>query len=111
MTLTLEALPLPLHTDEHGAVRVGGTRVTLDTVIYAFWDGETPEQIAQDYSTLELADIYAVIAYYLRQRPDVDAYLCQREKQAADMRAYVESRHDSTGVRERLVARKMSQGS
>ncbi len=48
-------------------MRVAGTRVTLETVVAAFCHGATAEQIAHDYP-LELADIYAVITFYLRQR-------------------------------------------
>ena len=46
--------------------------------------GATPEAIVQRYSTLTLSDVYAVIAYYLRHRRDVEAYLARREQQAAD---------------------------
>lgn len=57
---------VPLAKSDDGVIRVGGTRVTLETVVTAFDAGSTPEEIAQDYATLKLDDIYAVITYYLR---------------------------------------------
>ncbi|MEW5830264.1 MAG: DUF433 domain-containing protein, partial [Chloroflexota bacterium] len=52
MTLEIETQPLPLAVDIDGVVRISGTRVTLDTVIYAFLDGATAEEIAQQYPSL-----------------------------------------------------------
>ncbi len=78
MTLSIVETPAPLRTDADGNVRVGGTRVTLDTVVEAFLEDATAEEIAQQYTALSLADVYSVIGYCLRQRPAVDAYLEQR---------------------------------
>ena len=108
MALSLEAMPVPLKTDPDGAVRVGSTRVTLDTVVAAYMHGATAEEIVQRYPSLDLADVYSVLGFYLRQQPQVDAYLRQRQQQADAVRAYNESRHDPSGVRERLLARKKS---
>src|SRR5947208_1143305 len=71
--LLADALPLhgdrpPLRTDEGGVVRVGKSRVTLDLVVSQYENGMTPEEIVHAYDTLALADVYAVIAYYLRHR-------------------------------------------
>lgn len=106
MNLSLAASPIPLHTDSDGVVRVGNTRVTLETVIGAFLDGASAEEIAYQYPSLDLADVYAVIAYYLRRRSDVDDYLQQRHQQADAVRKQNEIRFDPTGVRERLLARR-----
>jgi len=59
---------VPIETDADGVIRVGKTRVTLDTLITAFNDGATAEEIAQQYPAVSLADVYAVIAYYLKRR-------------------------------------------
>ena len=80
MPLPLTADPAPLEMDDDGVVRVGKTRVTLDTVVAAFLDGATAEEIAQQYPFLLLADIYHVIGHYLRHRPEVDTYLRQRQQ-------------------------------
>ena len=97
---------VPLHTDIDGVVRVAGTRVTLDTIVGAFEAGATAEEIAQQYSSVPLVDIYSVITYYLRHRKQVDVYLSGREAQAARVREDVERRFPSAGIRERLLARR-----
>lgn len=79
--------PVPLEVDRHGVVRVGSTRVTLDSVVSAFRAGATAEQIAQQYPSIELADVYAVITYYLRHRALVEEYLHERGEAALPVRA------------------------
>jgi uncharacterized protein (DUF433 family) len=63
MSLIIIDTPIPLKTDVDGVVRVGNTRVTLDTVIIAFKEGATAEEIVSQYPSLLLADVYAVIGY------------------------------------------------
>lgn len=87
-------------------IRVGRTRVTLDTVVYAFNHGATAEEIVQQYAALRLGDVYAIIAYYLHAQAEVDAYLQQRERQAAAVRRQNEQRFERAGIRERLLARR-----
>ena len=105
-TLQIQPIPLPLAIDKNGVVKVGGTRVTLDTVVKAFIRGATAEEIAQQYPTLTLSDIYATISYYLRNRKEVDKYLGKRKKQAQAIKRENEKRLDPHGIRERLLARK-----
>ena len=97
---------VPLGTDADGVIRVSHTRVTLDTLIFAFLEGATAEEIAQQYPSLELADIYAVIAYYLRHRSNVELYLRKRQKQADVVRKGNEKRFAPRGIRARLLARR-----
>ncbi len=97
--------PIPLETDANGVVRVAGTRVTLDTLVAAFSTGATSEEIVQDYPSLELSDVYAVLTYYLRHRGEVEAYLRQRRDETAQVRQENERRFPSSGLRERLLAR------
>jgi uncharacterized protein (DUF433 family) len=99
------SLEIPLRADNDGVIRVAQTRVTLDTVVGAFNDGATAEQIVQQYPTLQLGDIYLVIAYYLRRQDDVDAYLRRRAMKSAEVRKEIEARFDPRGIRERLIAR------
>jgi len=95
-----------LVTDADGVTRVKATRVTLDTVVRAFAEGATAEEIAQQYPTLALADVYSVLTYYLRRRDEVDAYLAEQRQKSARVRSENEGRFDPQGVRERLVARR-----
>lgn len=101
---------IPLTEDVQGVLRVGHTRVTLDTVLAAFADGATPEEISQQYPALHLADVYSVIGYYLRHTGDIDAYLQQRRIQQGIIRQQNETRFDPRGVRDRLLARRASLG-
>ena len=103
---TIADYPSPLRIDGDGVVRVGPTRVTLDTVISAFQGGATAEQIADDYDSLGLADVYATIDYYVRHREDVDRYLALRAQQADRIRQELQKRQSQDGLKERLLARR-----
>ena len=84
-----------------GVLRIGDTRVSLDSVIIAFNQGATPEQIVQDYDSLSLIQVYAAISYYLQNRAVVDKYLAERKKRRKELR----SQYDQKGIRERLLSR------
>jgi uncharacterized protein (DUF433 family) len=105
-TLVITTEPIPLETDADGVVRVGGTRVTLDTIVAAFKDGATAEEIVFQYPSLNLPDVYFAIGYYLQRRAEVEAYLLQRQQLADEMRQQNEARFDSRGIRDRLLARR-----
>ncbi|MGO8815467.1 MAG: DUF433 domain-containing protein [Terriglobia bacterium] len=106
MGLMIAHEPAPLDATPDGVVRVGGTRVTLDTVVAAFLEGATAEEIAQQYPVLALADVYAAIGYYLRHRSEVEAYLDQRRHAAERVRSENAARFDPAGIRARLLARR-----
>ena len=110
MSLTIDTEPMPLQADANGVVRVGGTRVTLDTIVVAFQQGATAEEIAQQYPTVMLSDVYAAIAYYLRHRGEVEAYREEGKRQGDALRQEQESKYDRQGIRERLLARRSSSG-
>jgi uncharacterized protein (DUF433 family) len=95
-----------MQLDPHGVARVGGTRVTLDSVLALFKQGAAPEEIAHSFPALRLADIYSVLGYYLQHREEVEAYLKERDEQAAAIRAEAERRFNLVGLREQLLARK-----
>ena len=106
MTLLIATEPVPLTTDADGVVRVGKTRVTLDTIIGAFLDGATAEEINYQYPSVQLADVYAIIAYYLRRPAEVETCLQRRQQQGETVRKQNEARFDPHGVRDRLLARR-----
>ena len=97
---------LPLKIDKDGVIRVSKTRVTLDTIVTAFLEGLTAEEVATQYPVVPLGDVYSVIGYYLHQKKRVDSYLKRREKFAEKVRRQNEARFDQSGLRERLLARK-----
>ena len=85
MALSIAAEPIPLNVDPYGTVRVGGTRLTLETLLGAFRRGDSPDEIVAAFPSLELADVYAVITYYLRHRAEVEDYLRAQEAKAAGL--------------------------
>ena len=106
MTTATFSTTIPLKTDKDGVIRVSKTRVTLDTIVGAFFDGLTAEEIAAQYPVVPLADVYSVIGYYLSQKKKVETYLRRREKAAEQVRRQNEARFEQSGIRERLLARK-----
>ncbi len=99
-------LAIPLQESEDGVIRVGQTRVRLDTVVYAFNEGYTAEEIVSQYPALTLSDVYAVIAYYLGNRAAVDEYIAQRAELAQAIRREIESRPDAQAFRQQLLKRR-----
>jgi uncharacterized protein (DUF433 family) len=60
---------------------IAGTRVSLDSVVYAFLEGLSPESIVDNFDTLTLEEVYGALAFYLGHRNEIDAYLKQSEAQ------------------------------
>lgn len=60
---------------ENGAYRIADTRVSLESVVCSFWDGETPETIARHFPVLKLEQIYGAIAFYLTNRAEINVYM------------------------------------
>jgi uncharacterized protein (DUF433 family) len=96
----------PLIQEANGAVRITGSRVTLDTVIGAFQKGATAEQIQDSFPSLSLAQIYGTIAYYLDHEADVETYLRERRAEAESIKHEIESQQDTAGFRARIRARR-----
>ncbi len=98
-------MTIPLRTDEHGTILVANTRVTLDSIVNFYLQGESPEDLHRGFPTVPLSDIYAVIAYYLAHRAEVDAYLKRRNDEAERIRQEVEERYPPKVTRADLQAR------
>src|SRR5512138_3141648 len=108
MSLAVELQTIPLQADQDGVMRVGQTRVTLDTVVHAFEQGHTAEEIVSSYPVLRLADVYAIIAYYLNNQAEVQAYLRQQREEARKLWTQLETKADYQAFRERLLARRQA---
>jgi len=109
-TLTIHDLAVPLRDDGGGGFRVGKSRVSLDVVVREYKVGASPEGIRQSYPTLDLADLYAVLAYYLRYEKEVEAHLARRREQAVALREEIEARQSKgVSLRETLRARRAEQ--
>jgi uncharacterized protein (DUF433 family) len=97
----------PLYETEGGAIRVQGTRVSLDTVISYFNQGYTAEDIVRSFDTLKLRDVYVTIVFYLDNRDAVDTYIKRREAEAAKLRLEIEALYPpGQSLQAKLAARK-----
>jgi uncharacterized protein (DUF433 family) len=74
-----KTLDYAIQTSE-GGWRVAGTRVSLDSIVYAYWDGRLPEAIVADFPSLSLEKVHGAIAFYLHNRAAIDAYLAQQDE-------------------------------
>lgn len=66
--------------EREGCYRVVGKRVSLDSIVYAFLAGQSPESIVQSFPVLTLEEVYGAITFYLANRTNVDAYLSEGEQ-------------------------------
>ncbi|MGH9943472.1 MAG: DUF433 domain-containing protein [Pyrinomonadaceae bacterium] len=109
MSLMIEAAPVPLVRLDNGTIRIEGTRIPLERVVYSWQMGESPEGIVESFPTLDLADVYAVISYYLNHKAEVNQYISEREEEASRIQAEMERRFPPEGIRARLLARREAQ--
>jgi uncharacterized protein (DUF433 family) len=76
-----------------GGWRVAGSRVSLDSVVIAYWDGRLPEAIVADFPPLTLEQVHGAIAFYLRNRDEIDRYLSAQDARWSSLRAESEAKH------------------
>ena len=69
-----------------GIYRLAGTRVSLDSIVYAFWRGQTAESIAQSFPILTLEQVYGALTFYLANLSEIDVYLKEAEAEFEAMR-------------------------
>jgi uncharacterized protein (DUF433 family) len=87
-----ETISTPLVVTDQGTIRVKGSRVSLDSIIYHFKLGATAEQIVQSFPSLSLGDVYSSIAYYLTHRQQIEDYLQQQDTEADALQEQLESK-------------------
>ena len=87
-------MTLPLTLTEDGTIRITGTRVSLESVVYEYGQGATPEEIAVSFPSLRIEDVYATLTYYLNNREQVEEYQRQQEVDAEEVRRRIESPPD-----------------
>jgi uncharacterized protein (DUF433 family) len=75
-----------------GGYRIAGTRVTLDSIVYAYWEGHSPETIAQAF-WLDHEQVYGAIAFYLAHQQEVDTSMRQEEAKQETLREHLRKRH------------------
>ena len=103
MALAIRTPIVPLSQDSSGNIRIGNTRVTLDSVVTAFRNGSTAEQLAHEFPVLQLDEIYATIAYYLQHRTEIDNYLSDQAIESQTTRESIERDQATQRMRKRLL--------
>lgn len=105
-------LTLPFRQIPDGTIRIGDTRVSLETIIDSYLSGQRPEEIHSGFPFIDLADIHAIIAFYLKNRETVDRYLAEQEadsqrilRELAGIRANAEKR-EPLNVQQEPAARR-----
>ena len=98
-------ITIPIKEDEHGAIRVSGTRVTLDTILNYYLQGMTPEKLHEGFPTVPLTDIYAIIAYYLANQTELDAYLQEIQNKAKQLQKEIEANYPPKVTKAELLRR------
>ena len=73
-----------------GVYYVAGTRVSLDSLVYAFRRGESPETIRQNFEVLQLEEVYGAVAYYLANQVEIDGYLARQLEESEENRLFAE---------------------
>jgi len=105
---TLEATqPVTLTKTDDGTIRIGKTRVSLESVAHHFQMGATAEEIAQKFPALTLAEVYGAVAYFLNNREEVESYLQKQEVESDAVQAEAEAKYQTQTeeLRERISAR------
>lgn len=106
MSLTLGNERIPLERDDSGTIRIGKTRVTLESVAYAFEEGDSAESIQEAFPSLALSDVYLVLGYCLKHPQQLADYLAQQSQFNELARQQDQSRFKTEGVKARLLLRK-----
>lgn len=84
------------YVEQHdGGYWVAGTRVSLDSIVYAFLEGQTAESIAQAFPVLTLEQVYGAVSFYLANRVSIDEYL---QRARADFAAHREASRESDAM-------------
>lgn len=70
----------------NGAYRIADSRVSLDSVVYAWLQGQSPDTIADNFPVLTLEEVYGAITFYLSNRDAIDDYLREKKAEFEEMR-------------------------
>ena len=91
---------------DDGVLKVADSRVSLDSVVYAFNNGSDAAEIQRDFNSLSSADVHAAIAYYLHNKAEVDSYLAEQEIRQENIRKRIERDFPPRVTRDLLLTRK-----
>lgn len=111
MTLLIEPEVPPLNVLDNGSVRIAGTRIGLEHIVANYLAGWTAERIVKEYTTLNLADVHAVIAYYLRHKDEVDRYVAEQDEKSEQIREMIETSGMGGAALKAKLAKRRNDGS
>jgi len=98
----------PYVEQRDSAYRIMGTRISLDSVVYAFLNGKSPESIVQSFPMLTLEQVYGAIAFYLANRPLVDDYLAGADAEFSQLQQSLEVANPVLYQKLRVVTERVS---
>ena len=96
----------PLRHDDGGTIRVTGSRVTIDSLVARYWQGDTFEEIHEGFPSVSVEAIQKIINWYLANRSEVDEYIRKENEEAEMLRREIESQPRHIALREKLMRRK-----
>ena len=106
MITEFEVVSIPLEKNEQGVIRVLGTRVSLDSILHAYYnEGAIPEEIVMRFPTCSIENIYTIISWVLNNPDFVTKYLAAQSAKRQQLEQEIKQLYPSSGLRERLVAR------
>lgn len=73
--------------------RISGSRVSLDSIVYDYLSGLSPESIADNFDTLSLEQVYGAITFYLSHKHEVDRHLMQNRAKFDSLRKQARESH------------------
>ncbi|MEM7111439.1 MAG: DUF433 domain-containing protein [Chloroflexota bacterium] len=106
MITEFEVVSIPLEKNDQGVIRVTGTRVSLDSILNAYYnEGATPEEIVMRFPTCSIENIYTIISWALNHTDFVTNYLASQNATRQQLEREIKQSYPSSGLRERLIAR------
>ena len=96
----------PLTRWEDGSIRIIGSRVPIESILYHFKQGASAERIQESFPSLTLREIYGAIFYYLDNVEAVEEYLRRQNEAAEEGKRFIEEHFDTKELRERILARR-----
>lgn len=105
MNLTFDEIRVPVQVWNDGSVRVGNSRVTLATVLYAFDAGAKPEGLLEMFPGIDLADAYQLFGYYLAKSDEVAEYLSKCDAEWERVKTEIDAQPGQKELRARIRAR------
>jgi uncharacterized protein (DUF433 family) len=104
--LPTEPLTVPFQLDEYGTYRVGNTRIALERVIESYRRGDSAANILDSFPDLRLADVFAVLSYYLNHEAEVNQYCRLQEQAGREVTARIEAAQGPVPGAEKVRAAK-----